>query len=68
MWRYNPRNYSLNTQHECYGGHDQPLIESNNASGRLYLGKKYKLYAGVNKTKDLKMKLRTDYNVTPHVD
>lgn len=35
---------------------------------KSYSGKKYKLYAGFNKTKNLKIETQTDNNVTPHVD
>ncbi|QQD81361.1 hypothetical protein JD965_15945 [Bacillus siamensis] len=55
-------------------GNDIVLNNKNNTktdiSGdvKSYSGKKYKLYAGVNKTKKLKIETQTDNNVTPHVD
>ncbi|MGK9265399.1 hypothetical protein KXR56_01850 [Bacillus inaquosorum] len=54
-------------------GNDIVLDSKNNKTDisgdvKSYSGKKYKLYAGLNKTKNLKIETQTDNNVTPHVD
>lgn len=54
-------------------GNDIVLDSKNNKTDisgdvKSFSGKKFKLYAGVNKTKDLKIETQTDYNVTPHLD
>ncbi|QIW79060.1 hypothetical protein [Bacillus tequilensis] len=54
-------------------GNDIVIDSKNNKADisgdvKSYSGKKYKLYAGVKKTKNLKIETQTDDNVTPHVD